>query len=387
MPHVSIIVPAYNEKVSIVATLSEIRQETHGLDAEIIVVDDGSSDGTSSLAKAHADKVICHQRNRGKGAAMRTGAESAAGDVLVFIDADLTYPAMYISEIVDALGTCDVVFTHRTSRASMPGLNRFGNWLITKAIKKLTGFTGSDPLSGLYGLRRSALEAIDMQSTTFAIETEIVVKVSRMRLRAGEVDIAYRPRVGSSKLRPFRDGIRILKVLIDLLFIFRPSLTFGLPGGIGLAIGLVVCGTTLLLPSATIFGIQPALNTFVTGIALMLTGINIIAYGVIIDLYAVRNRLKRLSRVTGLLLKPLLWDRIRNLSLLITGAGAATALVYVTCWARSGFGEFQNAKGWMLSLAGVFMGIQGVFTSIIGRIFAKECEPIATDAINMDNSR
>uniref|UniRef100_A0A7C1JFH0 Glycosyltransferase family 2 protein n=1 Tax=Ammonifex degensii TaxID=42838 RepID=A0A7C1JFH0_9THEO len=372
MPKVSVIIPAFNEEEGIVATLKEVSAAVAGMEAEVIVVDDGSTDKTAELARPWADKVIQHPVNRGKGAAMRSGFEASHGEVIIFLDADGTYPAHYIPELVQSLKKTDVVFTRRTNRENIPVLNRYGNWLLTRLIKNLASFPGNDPLSGLYGMRRQVLATVGIESSTFAVETEIVVKVSRSRFRTTEIPITYRPRLGASKLRPVRDGLRIARVLLDLLFIFQPYLTFVVPGLVLFLAGVFL--TSLLLVKGTVHldGINLGLHSFLAGLALMLLGINTAAYGGIIDLYAVRHRFKKPSRLTWTLTNVVLYKHTRNLSFLILSLSALALVYHFWSWVASGFGPFTATRSWMLALTGLLLGLQGVFTSIIYHIFAKE---------------
>ncbi|MDI6716899.1 MAG: bifunctional glycosyltransferase/class I SAM-dependent methyltransferase [Actinomycetota bacterium] len=373
MPRTSVIIPAFNEERGIIPTLQDVRAETEGLDVEIIVVDDGSTDKTSELAKAHADKVIKHRVNQGKGAAMKTGYQAAAGEYIVFLDADGTYPAKYIPDIVRKLKDVDIVFTSRVNKENIRILNRFGNWLISKLIKKLTGFIGHDPLSGLYGMRRSVIDAIGLESSTFAVETEIVVKASSMRFDASEIPVSYRPRVGSSKLRPFRDGLRIFRVLVDLLFIFQPNITFALPGSL-IFLASIFLASILAIKGIVTFGnIRLGFNSLLASIAFMALGLNTAIYGGIIDLYATRHHFKKPTSITIALAKLPVFSLLRNFSILVL-AVSLPALAYLCyTWASKGFGPFSSTKPWILALAGLLLGLQGLFASITGRIFAKDC--------------
>ncbi|MEW6574054.1 MAG: glycosyltransferase family 2 protein [Bacillota bacterium] len=386
MAKISIIIPAYNEEQGISATLKELSATVTGLDAEIIVVDDGSSDRTVEFAQRHASTVVKHHLNQGKGAAMRSGCRAASGNYLIFIDADGTYPAEHVLEIVRELEKADVVFTCRSNRENIPFINRFGNWLITRLIKNLSGFAGNDPLSGLYGMRRSVLESIGLESSTFAVETEIVVKVSRSRFNATEIPIAYRPRLGASKLRPLRDGLRIFRVLIDMLFIFQPYLTFALPGTLIFLIGATLTGVLAVKGTVSLDGVHLGLHSFLAGAALMILGINAAAYGGIIDLYAVRHRFKKPSRITRILTRLSLFKVLRNLSLLILMISLPALVYQFWHWVSSGFGPFSATRSWMLALTGLLLGLQGVFLSIIYRIFAKDClEDVNLAEINSHN--
>ncbi|MEW6448481.1 MAG: glycosyltransferase [Bacillota bacterium] len=373
MAEISIIVPAYNEEQGISSTLKEISEAVSGLNAEIIVVDDGSWDRTAELAQRYATMVVKHPFNQGKGAAMRSGYRAASGKYVVFIDADGTYPASHLLEIVRELEKVDVVFTCRSNRENIPCFNRFGNWLITRLVKNLSGFAGNDPLSGLYGMRRPVLKAIGLESSTFAIETEIVVKVSRSRFSTTEIPIAYRPRLGASKLRPLRDGFRIFRVLVDMLFIFQPYLTFTLPGMLIFLIGAALTGILAVKGTVSLDGVHLGLHSFLAGSALMILGINAAAYGGIIDLYAVRHRFKKPSRITRILTKLSLFKTLRNLSLLTLMISIPALAYHFWHWVSSGFGPFSATRSWMLALTGLLLGLQGVFLSIIYRIFAKDC--------------
>jgi glycosyltransferase involved in cell wall biosynthesis len=136
----SIIIPAYNEERGIGEVLGRIT--ALGRDAyEIIVVDDGSTDGTSGIAEEFDVKLIRHGQNRGKGSAIRTGVENASGDYVVFIDADNTYPAETIPKIVEKLdGGYDIVICSRALADSkgITAFNRLGNALLGTMIKKYT---------------------------------------------------------------------------------------------------------------------------------------------------------------------------------------------------------------------------------------------------------
>jgi glycosyltransferase involved in cell wall biosynthesis len=208
---VSIIVPAYNEERGLPIVLDEL---THlPLSSfEIIVVDDGSTDGTALVAKRFPCRLISHARNQGKGAAMRTGIAASRGRKIIFIDADGSHPASSIPHIVALLDSYDVVVGCRAfERGSIRMLNRLGNLLIWMFLRFLFGVSSRDPLSGLFGIRKEHLLKMELESTGFTIETEIHIKAALMKLRVANLPIPCHPRIGESKLSPFRDGYRILK--------------------------------------------------------------------------------------------------------------------------------------------------------------------------------
>ena len=236
---VSIIIPSYNEEKGLPIVLEQLRKilntEQISSDAllseriEIIVVDDGSSDKTAEIARGYSCKLISHQKNMGKGKAIQTGIANSNGEKIIFIDADGTYPVEEVLHIITRLDDNDVVFTAREWK-NIPILNLIGNKMISAVIKVFSGFTGHDPLSGLYGIRRSVIEKLDVETSDFSIETEIVVKSTVMGFNMTELPIRYNRRLGESKISPFKDGLKILKLIFSLLVVYNSLIFFILPG-------------------------------------------------------------------------------------------------------------------------------------------------------------
>jgi glycosyltransferase involved in cell wall biosynthesis len=375
VPKISVVVPAYNEEAGIGVTLRELLDATQGMgtEMEILVVDDGSTDRTVEIARSFGVRVVSHPTNLGKGAAMKTGWKNSKGEYLIFTDADGTYPARFVPQIVEALRTADVVFTYRNNREHIPLFNRLGNWVIARAVRSLSGFVGRDPLSGLYGMRRAVLDAVGLDSATFAVETEIAVKVSRTRFNAIEIPVEYRPRLGTSKLRPLRDGARVLRVLLDLLFIYHPYLTFGAPGLFLFLLGLLLA-TALTVKGGLVLGrIHLAEHSLMGATALVLLGATLKSYAIIIDLYAVSHKFKKTSGFTRMVLNPRFFNMLRVGSGVLLALSIFASVYHVRTWIATGFGPFVATKTWLLSLTGVLFGLQGLFISFIGYIFVKDC--------------
>ncbi len=199
----------------VLAALAPLRD--HGID--VVVVDDGSTDRTADVAREAGARVVQLERNSGKAAAVRAGLAAVTTEKVVCIDADGTYPADAIPTIVALLDEYDVVVGVRTKgRENIPPLNRFGNGVIRTAVHWFSGFRSADPLTGLYGLRRAHLVAMNLDSEGFGLEVEIGVKAARMGLRWVDHPITYGERIGESKLNAVRDGIVITRTLIRTLF-------------------------------------------------------------------------------------------------------------------------------------------------------------------------
>ena len=229
----TVIAPAFNEERAmpvVLAALAPLRDA--GID--VLVVDDGSTDRTAEIARQAGVRVVQLERNSGKAAAVRAGLAATSTDKVVVIDADGTYPADAIPEIVRLLDEYDVVVGVRTSgREHIPPLNRIGNGVIRTAVHWFSGFRSADPLTGLYGLKRAHLLAMKLDSDGFGLEVEIGVKAARMGLRWIDHPITYGERIGDSKLSAVRDGLVITRTLIRTLF-GRPRLR-PLPGREGVA--------------------------------------------------------------------------------------------------------------------------------------------------------
>jgi glycosyltransferase involved in cell wall biosynthesis len=209
----SLILPAYNEAAGLRATLASVA--ALGLDLEVIVVDDGSDDETAAIAERAGAIVGRHTANRGKGAALRTGIGMATTQRIITMDADTTYPAQAIPQVLALLDDHDYVSAaRRDGRGHIPIVNRAGNTLIAFAIRRVSGSRLADPLTGMYAIRRSALRGLQPSSNGFGIETEIAMKAAARQLRTAETWIEYGPREGASKLRPLRDGIEIMRTIL-----------------------------------------------------------------------------------------------------------------------------------------------------------------------------
>jgi glycosyltransferase involved in cell wall biosynthesis len=215
----SVVVPAYNEELGLPIVLDKIfsvLDQTY----EVIVVDDGSTDRTFEIASRFPCQVVRHDRNLGKGEALRTAIQISRGRNVIWIDADDTYPAGVIPEIAEALFEYDLVYvSRRWGRENIPLFNRIGNSFFRLAIRGLYGFTPNDPCSGLCGVRKVHLLRMDLRARRFSIEPEIAMKAGRMRLRMLDIPVEYHQRVGVPKLRGWAAGLEdTLSIIRHLLW-------------------------------------------------------------------------------------------------------------------------------------------------------------------------
>ena len=227
---VTLLVPCYNEAEGIGLVIdqlprAELRQA--GFSVDVLVVDNGSSDGTAAVARAHGAAVV-REATKGKGNAIRTGlyAVSDDTDYVVMIDGDGTYNTGEILRLLEPLesGFCDVVLgsrlTGKMAQNSMKSLNRLGNWFFSALTRCVYKVNTTDTLTGYFAWRRNVIVKLrpHIVSSGFAIEMEMVTKQAKLGFETYSVPITYAPRVGSSNLRPIRDGIRILAMFARQLF-------------------------------------------------------------------------------------------------------------------------------------------------------------------------
>lgn len=216
MKKVSVILPALNEEETIGKIIDEIpktHMETNGYDIEILVVDNGSIDRTRKIAEEKGAAIITEPR-KGKGNAIRRALESVNGDFVFILDADYTYPATYIPQMLGLLEIrYDVLIGSRLkgeiAKGAMKKFNFIGNHLLTLMANILYGTRISDLLSGYWGFRREVANELKISATGFELEADMFIDIIKKGYRIGEIPIRYRRRVSPSKLGCFKDGLKI----------------------------------------------------------------------------------------------------------------------------------------------------------------------------------
>jgi glycosyltransferase involved in cell wall biosynthesis len=218
----SVVIPAYNERDTIAEIVERVRRTPW--EKEIIVVDDGSTDGTrealDGLDAADELRVLKHDENRGKGAALRTGFQHATGDVVLVQDADLEYdPGDYAALLEPILdGRADVVYGSRFLGGPHRVLffwHSVGNRFLTLLSNALTNLNLTDMETCYKVFRREVLDGIRLRSDRFGFEPEFTAKVARRRLRVYEVPISYSGRTyDEGKKITWRDGVKAVFALL-----------------------------------------------------------------------------------------------------------------------------------------------------------------------------
>ncbi len=296
-PRVAILLPCFNEAAAIGQTIADFRAALPG--ATIYVYDNNSSDDTAEIARA-AGAVVRTERMQGKGHVVRRMFADVEADIYVMADGDATYEAAAAPGLIALLRDeqLDMVVGARKSEveaAYRPG-HRLGNKLLTGMLAWLFGRTFTDILSGYRVFSRRFVKSFPVLSEGFEIETEISVHALELRMPVAERVTAYaaRPEGSESKLNTYRDGWRILMMIVTLFRVEKPLAFFGLIGGAlaGVSIGLSI---PLFL---TYFetGLVPRFPT-----AILATGIMLLAFlngfcGLILDtVVRGRREMRRLA--------------------------------------------------------------------------------------------
>jgi len=216
---VSFIVPAYNEARTIGEVLDRI--DRLDFDKQVIVVDDGSSDGTGDIADGRAGVLVLRQPNRGKGAALRAAIPHVEGEIVVIQDADMEYDPAEVPMLIEPIerGVADVVYGSRLSGGRPQRAYLFwhlvGNRLLSLVTGVLFNTTLSDMETGYKAFRAEVLRSLDLKENGFGIEPEITGTICKRRLRIYELPISYYGRsYDEGKKITWRDGFKALWVLV-----------------------------------------------------------------------------------------------------------------------------------------------------------------------------
>jgi glycosyltransferase involved in cell wall biosynthesis len=224
VPEISVVIPCYNEVSTIEAILDAVRA-SEIQDKEILVVDDASTDGTRekllSLPGQPDLRVIFHERNRGKGAALATGFRAATGDVVIVQDADLEYDPREYPKLLAPIraGKADVVYGSRFAGGESHRVLYFwhyaANKLLTLVSNMFTNLNLTDMETCYKAFRREVIQRIDLREERFGFEPEVTAKVARMGCRIYEVGISYSGRTyAEGKKIGWRDGLRALWCIV-----------------------------------------------------------------------------------------------------------------------------------------------------------------------------
>jgi glycosyltransferase involved in cell wall biosynthesis len=361
---VSVVIPCLNEAESIEECVHAARAaiDEGGYQGEVVVVDNGSTDGSGDLATAAGARVVVEPR-RGYGNAYLAGLAAARGRYIVMLDADMTYDAgelpRFVAELEDG---GDMVLGDRMEGikpGAMPWLHRHvGNPVLTGLLNSLFGTDVKDAHCGMRAVRREVLPKLDLRTTGMELASEMVIRAAKAGLDIRQFPIEYHPRQGESKLSTWSDGWRHLRFLI----IHSPRHLFLIPGMMLVATGALIMA--VVLTRIEIFGRDWGIHAEIAGSLLVVLGVQVLALGLCARAYGVYfmgetddwfSRMRQRFRLEH--------------GLLIGGAIAVAGLisggVLLGMWIDNGFGSLAEGQLAVLSATLVTVGAEVFFTSFL----------------------
>jgi glycosyltransferase involved in cell wall biosynthesis len=264
---VSVVIPAFDEEGSIAAVVEALRRFSW---REILVVDDGSADRTAENAGAAGARVVRHPYNKGNGAAVKTGIREAKGDVLLFLDADGQHDPEEALRLVEPIGVYDMVIGARSAR-DQSFVRALGNAVFQSLASWLTGRQIPDLTSGFRAARRDRmLEILPLLPNRFSYPTTSCLAFLKAGLNVSFVAVRARPRLGKSKIRAARDGVRFVLIIFKIVTLYSPLKVFFPLSATALLLGLGYGAWNVLLhgkiPMGSALLIQLAVVVFLFGL-------------------------------------------------------------------------------------------------------------------------
>ena len=368
----TILMPCLNEVRTLPVCIGKAQAflARRGITGEVLVADNGSTDGSQALAESLGARVV-PVAQRGYGAALRAGIREARGQFVVFDDADDSYDFANLDAFVDALrdGAEMVVgnrFRGGIAPGAMPFLHRYlGNPVLSWIGRLFFGIPLGDFHCGLRGVRRDALLRVPLQTTGMEFASEMIVRsaLGGLTIREVPTTLAKDGRDRPPHLRTWRDGWRHLRFLL----LFSPRWLFLYPGLVMLTVGLVLTGRLMMGP-LSVGSVTLDVHTMLYAAALALLGVQVAFFAVVARTYAVTAGL-----LPGDPLLERLWPRITlETGLLVSGAliiaGAILGAAAVGEWRTVSFGNLRPEQTMRLVIPSMLLlviGVQGVFSSFL----------------------
>ncbi len=394
----SVVIPAYNEEHGIAAIIARVLAvrpavlETGVADMELIVVDDGSADRTAEIVTAYPEvRLVRHPRNRGYGAALKTGFCAARGNLVGFLDADGTYPPEFFPDLCRAaLAGADLVVGSRRSGAAseMPFVRRVGNFIWSNLVSLLGNRRVLDPASGMRVFRREAFTQLyplpDGLNFTPVMSSRAVYE----NLHMVEVPIPYKERMGRSKLSVVRDGMRFLQTILWTSLNYNPVRLLGgisvTAVGIALLIALLFVG--MRLSGITRLGPWGVAGAYVA-VVLSIAGVDFFALGATFN-YLVSLFHRRPIR-QGLFGKPLFNPPLDRHFWWMGGLGVIGGVLLGALSLALGLNGWPIERLWLYLLAGtlgILVGLQLMIFWVIMRVLEELSQRDARIQSDMEQS-
>lgn len=365
---VSVVIPCLNEVNSIGICIEKSLRafESEGLSGEVVVADNGSSDGSGAVAEAHGARVV-KVSQRGYGAALRAGIKESRGHFIIMGDADDSYDFSEIPRFIRKWREgYQVVMGNRfqggIQPGAMPPLHKyFGNPGITALLNTMFHAHIGDSYCGMRGFTRELYDRLDLRSSGMEFALEMIIKAAQIGARISEIPIVLWPdkRGRPPHLRSFRDGWRSLRFML----LYAPNWLFLLPGALLLLAGLTLVFWLLPGPRNLTQRVVLDLHTMIFGVIFTLMGAQIISVGFFAKVFSYSERFDRNSVSLKRILR-----RLQLEHGLLTGAifffsGFAGCARVLWHWAAAGFGPLFEIRAVLFWSMWLFLGVQVIFAS------------------------
>lgn len=366
----SIVMPCLNEAETIETCIRKAQGylSRSGVRAEIVIGDNGSTDGSQDIARRCGARVI-NVPLRGYGAALYAATQAARGKYCIMADSDDSYDFSNLDPFLQKLRNgFDLVmgnrFTGEIKPGAMPWKNRYiGNPILSAIGKILFRAPVGDFHSGIRGYTKEAFQKMDLRTTGMEFASEMVIKATLLKLRIAEVPTVLAPdgRSHEPHLRPYRDGWRHLRFML----LFSPDWLFLYPGLIAVSLGLIVGG--LLTRESLIFAhVRLGIDTLIYCGVLIVGGFQAVLFSLLSRLYAVQEGLYPRALSERSPIRKLSLEFGLSAGLVVFLAGLVTAVFAVFSWRQHGFGELvpeHIARLVIPSSVAMSLGIEIVLSS------------------------
>lgn len=359
---ISVVIPCLNEAEGVGVCVEKAigAFERMGVKGEVVVADNGSTDGSPEIAEKAGARVV-HESRPGYGSAYLAGFAAAKGKYIVMGDADDTYDFSKIDEFVDKLDEgYEMVIGNRMDSiqpGAMPWLHQYvGNPVLTRVLNIFFRSGVRDAHCGMRAFRRDALDRLKLRTPGMEFASEMVLRSSRAGLKVADIDIDYHPRIGESKLNTFSDGWRHLRFLL----IHSPTHLFLVPGAFLFVFGLIAMLT--VLTGVDLFGREWDLHAMIAGAMMSIAGSQIVSLGLSAKAYGVYHLGEEDAlhdRFDGRI--RLEHGLMAGLAVVLTGF-AITAYVVIK-WFGADFGTLSEQSLLVFGMTLGVLGLQLIFTS------------------------
>jgi len=370
-PDISIILPCLNEQEALETCLHEIKEviDSEHFDAEVIVVDNGSTDGSAEIAKKAAERlpelVVLDEPVRGYGSAYMRGLREARGKYIFMADTDHSYDFADIPRFIDRLkaGAGLVVgnrFAGGMEKGAMPLHHRyFGNPFLSFLVKRLFRVKIGDVLCGARAISREALDTVLLYTIGMEFAAEMIIKAAKQGARIEEIPVRYRTRLGASKLQSFADGWRYTRFIL----LYSPIYLFFIPGVLLFAVGTIAM-ITLYFGTFVLFGLQFYVHPMFFASILIMLGYQIMFFAGFSRIYAITH-LGETDRFMESIFKRVTIEKAGFAGLAAAGCGALIYFYILIRWIHSGFGSLDEIKNSIVALTFIVVGIQTFFSAFM----------------------